>query len=67
MINPVFGVDFYPYNDGYGIIGFIYRCKCGREIMLVFGEDVCKCGFRVDDNIDFDAIYEEWLNKKSPE
>jgi hypothetical protein len=56
-------LNYEPFNDGYGIVGYFWNCDCGRVMKFVSGGEVCECGFVIPEEPDPDDWYEEQLKK----
>lgn len=55
-------LNYVPFNDGYGIVGYHWQCKCGETIQFVSGGEVCTCGFVIPE-VDPDDWYDEQMLK----
>ena len=51
-----------PFSDGYGIVGWNWKCDCGRIETLVLGGFICQCGIEMPD-IDVDDWYDNEMEK----
>ena len=60
--------QYIPFNDGYGIVGYDYKCpQCGHETRFAFSDEGCEqCGFS-EDYVDPDEWYDEQMKLPASE
>ena len=58
-------LNYYPVNDGYGIIGYHWECNCGNTIQFASpGSECPRCYFVIpEDSLDPDDWYDEQMKK----
>lgn len=58
---------YVPFDDGFGVVGYFWRCECGGVIPFADQGDECKCGRATPDDIDPDDWYDAELMKPKEE